>query len=56
MSGTRTSRPQPTYATDPIADPVDYASDTKRDLSPTPATLIGDVDGVGDRLSNLSVA
>jgi hypothetical protein len=36
--------------------PAGYASDTKRNLSPTPATLIGDVDGVGERRRDLSVA
>jgi len=29
---------------------VGYAIDPKRDLSPTPTTLIEAVDGVGDRL------
>jgi hypothetical protein len=32
--------------------PVGYASDPKRLLSATPATLIGAVDGVGDRISS----
>jgi hypothetical protein len=39
----------------PAPAPVSYATDTKRDLSTTPATPIGDVDGVGDRSSNLSM-
>jgi hypothetical protein len=30
-------------------DPVAYASDTKRNLSATPPTPIGDVNGVADR-------
>jgi hypothetical protein len=35
---------------------VNYAIDPRAHLSPTPATLIGDVDGVGDRSRNLSMA
>jgi hypothetical protein len=38
------------------AEAVGYANDRKRDLSATPLTLIGDVDGVGDRPVNLSMA
>jgi len=36
--------------------PVGYASDTKRLLSATPETPIGDVDGTVDRFSVLSLA
>ena len=36
--------------------PVAYAIDPKRDLSPTPLTPIGDVDGTGDRFTVLSLA
>jgi hypothetical protein len=36
--------------------PVGYASDSKGDLSSTPATPIGVVDGVGDRWRILSLA
>jgi hypothetical protein len=39
-----------------IAGPVGYASDPKAYLSATPATPIGAVDGVGDRMWNLSMA
>jgi hypothetical protein len=35
---------------------VTYATDTKRDLSPTPQTPIGAVNGVADRSRNLSLA
>jgi hypothetical protein len=35
---------------------VGYASDPKPELSATPATPIGDVDGVGDRSTILSMA
>src|SRR6202041_2035063 len=44
------------YASDPEAAPVSYARDPERHLSPTPATPIGAVDGVGDRTGNLSMA
>jgi hypothetical protein len=40
----------------PAAEAVAYAADPKRNLSPTPLTLIGDVDGVADRLRDLSMA
>ena len=40
----------------PTAEAVAYAADPKRDLSPTPLTLIGDVDGVADRPRLLSMA
>jgi hypothetical protein len=40
----------------PPAQPVGYANDTKPNLSATPATPIGAVDGVGDRSQNLSMA
>ena len=45
VPGSRRRRPRP----------VGYASDTKRDLSPTPPTSIGAVDGVVDRCANLSM-
>ena len=40
----------------PPAHPVGYASDRNPNLSATPATPIGRVDGVGDRTSDLSMA
>jgi hypothetical protein len=40
----------PTFLARAIAGPVGYASDPKVCLSATPATLIGAVDGVGDRM------
>jgi hypothetical protein len=40
----------------PAAEAVTYATDPKRNLSPTPLTLIGDVDGVADRPRNVSLA
>jgi hypothetical protein len=40
----------------PTVGRVSYASDPRRDLSATPATPIGDVDGVGDRPTTLSMA
>ena len=40
----------------PQTPPVTYAADPKRHLSPTPPTLIGDVDGTVDRLCVLSLA
>jgi hypothetical protein len=40
----------------PTAEAVGYATDPKRNLSPTPPTLITDVDGVGDRPRSMSVA
>ena len=39
----------PRSAIEPRHRPVGYAIDRIAGLSPTPATLIGDVDGVGDR-------
>jgi hypothetical protein len=39
----------------PSAVAVAYASDSKRDLSPTPATPIGDVHGVADTTPSLSM-
>jgi hypothetical protein len=40
----------------PGAEAVGYAIDPKRHLSPTPPTLIGDVDGTVDRFCDLSLA
>jgi hypothetical protein len=40
----------------PQASSVGYAIDPNRELSATPATPIGAVDGVGGRLTILSVA
>jgi hypothetical protein len=39
-----------------VAEAVAYATDPERALSPTPPTLIDDVDGVADRPRNLSLA
>jgi hypothetical protein len=40
----------------PSAEAAAYAIDPERHLSPTPATRIDDVDGVGDRSGILSMA
>ena len=46
----------PAFVAPPLSPrPVAYAIDPKRDLSPTPPTPIDAVDGVGDRVSNLSM-
>ena len=49
-------RPRPRPVSRAPVVPVTYASDMKRDLSATPATLIGAVTGVGDRSAILSMA
>jgi hypothetical protein len=38
------------------AGPVTYAIDPDPDLSPTPETPIGPVNGVADRMADLSLA
>jgi hypothetical protein len=54
--GTVCQSPAAVRRVSPSAEQVAYANDPKRDLSATPLTPLGDVDGVADRSRILSMA